>query len=58
MVKTDGYVRKRSNSAVLLCPRHKMAEGHIESYLSVCVCMCLCVPELFSGHHSVIHDGL
>ena len=25
----------------LLCPRHEMAEGHIESYLSVYVCVCV-----------------
>ena len=26
-----------------LCPGHEMAEGHIESYLSVCVCVFECV---------------
>ena len=43
-------------STVLLCPHHKMAEGHIESYLSVCVC--LCVPESCPGHNLVVHDGI
>ena len=28
-----------------LCPRHEMAEGHIEFTLSVCVCVCVCVCE-------------
>ena len=27
----------------LLCPRHKMGEGHIEFTLSMCVSMCICV---------------
>ena len=27
----------------ILCPRHKMVEGHIEFTLSVCVCVCVCV---------------
>ena len=30
----------------ILCPRHKMVEGHIEFTLFVCVCvcrMCVCV---------------
>ena len=39
-----------------LCPRHKMAEGHIESYLSLCVC--LCVPESCPGHNFVMHGGI
>ena len=26
-----------------LCPRHEMAEGHIEFTLSLCVCVCVCV---------------
>ena len=37
-----------------LCPRHKMAEGHIASYLSVC----LCVPESCPGHNLAKHDGI
>ena len=30
-----------------------MAEGHIESYLYVCVC----VSDLCPGHNLAIHDG-
>ena len=34
-----------------LMPCHKMVEGHIESYLSVCVC----VPESCPGHNLAVH---
>ena len=37
-----------------LCPRHKMAEGHIELTLRVCVC----VPESCPGHNLAVHDGI
>ena len=37
-----------------LCPRHEMAEGHIEFTLSVCVCF----PESCPGHNLAIHNGL
>ena len=40
--------------ADFLCPLHKMAEGHIEFYLSVY----LCVPELCQGHNLAKHDGI
>ena len=39
-----------------LCPRHKMAEGHIEFTLSVCVC--LCIPKSCPGHNLAVHDGI
>ena len=45
-----------------LCPRHKMAEGHIEFTLSVhacvCVCVCVCVQEPCPGHNLAVHDGI
>ena len=37
---------------LFLCPRHKMAEGHIESYLSVCVL------ESCPGYNLTVHDGI
>ena len=41
-----------------LCPRHKMAEWHIEFTLSVCVCLCLCIPESYLGHNLAVHYGI
>ena len=37
-----------------------MAEGHIESTMSVgvCVCVCLCIPELCPGYNFAVHDGI
>ena len=43
---------------IFLCPRHKMAEGHIEFTLSVCVFVCLCIPESCPGHNLAVHDGI
>ena len=39
-----------------LCPRHKMADGHIE--FTLCVCVCVCVPESCPGHNLAVHDGI
>ena len=45
-------------------PPNKMAEGHIEFTLSVCVracvraCMRVCVPESCPGHNLAVHDGV
>ena len=37
-------------SSIILCPRHKMAEGLIEFTLSLCVCVCVCVcSRIVSG---------
>ena len=40
--------------ARFLCPRHKIAEGHIESTLFVCVC----IPESCPGHNLAVLDGI
>ena len=48
-------LRNRLKSVLgFLCPRHEMAEGHIEFTLSVCVC----VPESCPGHNLAVHDGI
>ena len=43
----------------VLCPRNKMAEGHIEFTLCVCVCvcvcMCVCVPGSCPTHNFIVH---
>ena len=39
-----------------LCPRHKMAEGHIEFTLSVCVC--LCSPDSCPTHNFIVSGGI
>ena len=41
-------------SSGIFMPRHKMAEGHIEFALRVCVC----VPESCPGHNLAVHDGI
>ena len=40
---------------IFYASRHKMAEGHIEFTLSLCVraCVCVCVPESCSTHNLV-----
>ena len=38
---------------IFLCPRHKMAEGHIEFTLSACVC----VPDSCPTHNFIVHGG-
>ena len=38
----------------ILCPRHEMAEGHIEVILSVCVCVCLFV-FVYPAHNFDMH---
>ena len=52
-MSTRSVAYKNDNSAYLgciimspdpyFCPRHEMAEGHIEFTLSVCVCVCVCL---------------
>ena len=43
-----------ASETLFLCPRHEMAEGHIEFTLSVCVC----VPEPCPGHNLAIHNEI
>ena len=38
-------------------PCHEIAEGHIESYLSLCVHVCLIVPESCPAHNFILHGG-
>ena len=38
-IKVTVTLRCEISKVVFLCPRHEMAEGHIEFNLSVCVCV-------------------
>ena len=45
----------KTRCLIFLCPRHKMAEGHIEFTLSVCVCV---YSRFVFDPNFIVHSGI